>query len=271
MMIERAQRMPGGDLAQAHGETVVRLILKDVKRRNALSLDMIEELTKELKEINSISKVRSVIISSEGPAFSSGHDLRELVAEKGPDLHQKIFDKCSNLMMLMRSMEVPVIAEVHGVAAAAGCQLVASCDIVVAADNSKFMVPGQRVGLFCSTPGIALARAVPNKVALDMLFTAEPIDAQTALRCGLVSRIVPETEVKFEALRVAEQIGQHSRSVTALGKAFFYTQIELGLNEAYRYGGKVMTENLKMKDAQEGISAFTEKRQPTFGHTNDKC
>ncbi|VDL76314.1 unnamed protein product [Nippostrongylus brasiliensis] len=155
-------------------------------------------------------------------------------AEAGADLHQRIFDQCSKLMLFMRSMELPVIAEVRGVAAAAGCQLVASCDVVVAAENSKFMVPGQKVGLFCSTPGIALARAVPQKVALDMLLTAEAIDAPAALRCGLVSRVVPEDQVKFEALRVAEQIGQHSRSVTAFGKAFFYSQVELGVNEAYR-------------------------------------
>ncbi|EYC11967.1 hypothetical protein Y032_0049g1878 [Ancylostoma ceylanicum] len=150
-------------------------------------------------------------------------------------------------------MEIPVIAEVRGVAAAAGCQLVATCDVVVASDTSKFVVPGQKVGLFCSTPGIPLARAVPHKIALDMLLTGEPIDAQTgiigfeevesrfpeqfisaALRCGLVSRIVPEKDVKFEALKVAEQIGQHSRAVTALGKKFFYSQTELGINDAYR-------------------------------------
>ncbi|VDO38442.1 unnamed protein product [Haemonchus placei] len=249
------------------GESVVRLILNDAKRRNALSLEMIEELTKELEEVNSIRKVRSVIISSEGPAFSSGHDL----PKKGHGSHQKVFDRCGNLMLLMRRMEIPVIAEVRGIAAAAGCQLVASCDIVVAADNSKFMVPGQKVGLFCSTPGIALARAIPHKVALEMLFTGEPIDAQTALRCGLVSRVVPEKEVKFEALRIAELIGQHSRSVTALGKAFFYAQTELGVKEAYRYGGKVMVENLKLKDAQEGITAFTEKRKASFCHKDDKC
>ncbi|WKY09689.1 hypothetical protein Q1695_002220 [Nippostrongylus brasiliensis] len=192
-------------------------------------------------------------------------------AEAGADLHQRIFDQCSKLMLFMRSMELPVIAEVRGVAAAAGCQLVASCDVVVAAENSKFMVPGQKVGLFCSTPGIALARAVPQKVALDMLLTAEAIDAPAALRCGLVSRVVPEDQVKFEALRVAEQIGQHSRSVTAFGKAFFYSQVELGVNEAYRFGNKVMTENLKMKDTQEGINAFTEKRKPNFTHTGEKC
>ncbi|ETN83691.1 enoyl-CoA hydratase/isomerase family protein [Necator americanus] len=241
MMLRRslstASSLIGRELYQ--GETVVRLILKDVKRRNALSLEMIEALTSEMEGVNTISKVRSVIISSEGPAFSSGHDLKDYEhffwkAEAGSDLHQKIFDRCGNLMMLIRRMEIPVIAEVHGIAAAAGCQLVASCDVVIASDTSKFVVPGQKVGLFCSTPGIPLARAVPHKIALYMLLTGEPIDAQTALSCGLVSRIVPEKDVKFEALKVAEQIGQHSRSVTALGKTFFYSQTELGINDAYR-------------------------------------
>ncbi|KAK6754477.1 hypothetical protein RB195_013464 [Necator americanus] len=272
MMLRRslstASSLIGRELYQ--GETVVRLILKDVKRRNALSLEMIEALTSEMEGVNTISKVRSVIISSEGPAFSSGHDLKELVTEAGSDLHQKIFDRCGNLMMLIRRMEIPVIAEVHGIAAAAGCQLVASCDVVIASDTSKFVVPGQKVGLFCSTPGIPLARAVPHKIALYMLLTGEPIDAQTALSCGLVSRIVPEKDVKFEALKVAEQIGQHSRSVTALGKTFFYSQTELGINDAYRFGGKVMTENLKYKDAQEGINAFIEKRKADFKHTDEK-
>lgn len=264
-----APSLIGRELYQ--GDSVVRLILKDAKRRNALSLNMIKVLAKELEEINTISKVRSVIIGAEGPAFSSGHDLRELRADAGGDLHKEIFERCANLMLNIRRMEIPVIAEVRGIAAAAGCQLVASCDVVVAAENSKFIVPGQKIGLFCSTPGIALVRAVPQKVALDMLLTAEPIDAQTALRSGLVSRIVPEDQVKFEALKVAEQIGQHSRSVTALGKAFFYSQIDLGVNEAYRFGNKVMAENLKMKDTQEGIKAFGEKRRPNFSHTDEKC
>ncbi|CAJ0591867.1 unnamed protein product [Cylicocyclus nassatus] len=266
--LSTASTLIGRELYQ--GESVVRLILKDVKRRNALSLEMIEAITKELEGVNTIPKVRSVILTSEGPAFSSGHDLRELVTEAGSDLHQKIFEKCGKLMLLIRRMEVPVIAEVCGMAAAAGCQLVASCDVVVASDTSKFMVPGQKVGLFCSTPGIALARAVPSKVAMDMLLTGEPIDAKSALRCGLVSRIVPEEKVKEEALKVAEQIGRYSRSVTALGKAFFYSQIELGISDAYRYGNKIMTENLKYKDAQEGINAFVEKRKPNFKNTDEK-
>ncbi|KJH51514.1 enoyl-CoA hydratase/isomerase family protein [Dictyocaulus viviparus] len=269
-------------------DSVIRVILKDVKRRNALSLAMIEELIKE-----------TGILSWSRPARVEFF----LKAEAGENLHQKVFDRCSSLMMLIRRMQVPVIAEVgqmkwpiantffsacfkhvNGIAAAAGCQLVTSCDIVVAADTSKFLVPGQKVGLFCSTPGIPLARTVPHKIALDMLLTGEPIDAQSALRYGLVSRVVPESEVTIEALKVAQQIGRHSRSVTALGKAFFYSQTGLGLSDAYRsfndsflknsficrFGGKIMTENLKMEDAQEGINAFMEKRKPVFTHTDKK-
>ncbi|KAJ1350102.1 hypothetical protein KIN20_005819 [Parelaphostrongylus tenuis] len=287
------------------GESVVRLVLKDAKRHNALSLAMIDELIKELEELNNMSKVRSVIIASGSKVFSSGHDLNELEyskhhnsakcientinflshlfdnlnttyiklfrkADAGEGLHRQIFERSHHLMMLIRRMQIPVIAEVNGAAVAAGCQLVAACDVVVASETSKFLVPGQKVGLFCSTPGIPLARAVPHKIALDMLLTAEPIDAHAALSYGLVSRVVPDSEVKFEALKVAEQIGRHSRSVTALGKAFFYSQTELGLNDAYRHGGKVMTENLKLKDTQEGIKAFIEKRKPDFTHTDEK-
>uniref|UniRef100_A0A0K0CX13 Enoyl-CoA hydratase domain-containing protein 3, mitochondrial n=1 Tax=Angiostrongylus cantonensis TaxID=6313 RepID=A0A0K0CX13_ANGCA len=264
-----ASSLLGRELYQ--GESVVRLIIKDPKRRNALSLAMMEELARDLEGLNEIPKVvlihslqvRSVIIASGSKVFSSGHDLTEL------DLHRKIFERCFHLMTLIRRMQIPVIAEVNGIAAAAGCQLVASCDVVVASETSKFLVPGQKVGLFCSTPGIPLARAVPHKIALDMLLTGEPIDAHS-VSYGLVSRVVPENEVKFEALKVAEQIGRHSRSVTALGKAFFYSQTELGLSDAYRYGGEVMTGNLKMKDAQEGIKAFMEKRKPEFKHTDEK-
>ncbi|KAE9416393.1 hypothetical protein Angca_007542, partial [Angiostrongylus cantonensis] len=233
-----ASSLLGRELYQ--GESVVRLIIKDPKRRNALSLAMMEELARDLEGLNEIPKVRSVIIASGSKVFSSGHDLTELVrqsfskADAGEDLHRKIFERCFHLMTLIRRMQIPVIAEVNGIAAAAGCQLVASCDVVVASETSKFLVPGQKVGLFCSTPGIPLARAVPHKIALDMLLTGEPIDAHSAVSYGLVSRVVPENEVKFEALKVAEQIGRHSRSVTALGKAFFYSQTELGLSDAYR-------------------------------------
>ncbi|CAI4233309.1 unnamed protein product [Auanema sp. JU1783] len=251
------------------GNSVVRFILNDEKRRNALSLQMIEELHAELQGINKIKKLRSIIIASEGKVFSSGHDLNELKTDKGVDMHSQVFDKCSQLIQFIQSMQVPVIAEVSGVAAAAGCQLVASCDIVVAAKSSKFLVPGQKVGIFCSTPGVALSRAVPSKVALDMLMTGRSLTSDEAQAFGLVSRVVPDEEVRLEALKVAEQIGEYSRSVTNLGKSFFYMQSQLNTAEAYRYGGKVMVANLKLQDAQEGISAFIDKRTPEYIHTNE--
>ncbi|CAD6194523.1 unnamed protein product [Caenorhabditis auriculariae] len=232
------------------GNSVVRLILNDGKV-NALSLAMVNELHDELCAINKIDKVRSVIIAHHGPAFSAGHQIKELTTASGSGTHNKIFERCGDMMMLIQKMKVPVIAEVNGTAAAAGCQLVAACDLVVAGNSSKFLVPGQKI-------------AVPRKVALDMLLTGEPIDAQAALRAGLVSRLVEDCQVKFEALKVAERIGAHSRSVTALGKAFFYAQVELNTADAYRYGAKVMAGNLKMQDCQEGIDAFLTKRHPEF-------
>ncbi|EGT37668.1 hypothetical protein CAEBREN_11067 [Caenorhabditis brenneri] len=250
------------------GNSVVRFVLND-KKVNTLSLDMINELYTELKAIDKIEKIRSVVIAHNGKSFSAGHELKELTTESGSEKHNEIFNTCGDMMNFIRNMKVPVIAEVNGTAAAAGLQLVASCDVVVAGKSSKFLVPGQKLGLFCSTPGIALVRAVPRKVAMDMLLTAQPIDAEAALRAGLVSRLVDDDQVKFEALKVAEQIGQFSRSVTALGKAFFYTQAELSTTEAYRYGSRVMVGNLKLKDCQEGISAFIGKRQPEFEHSND--
>ncbi|GMT31646.1 hypothetical protein PFISCL1PPCAC_22943 [Pristionchus fissidentatus] len=259
------------------GNTIVRLILKDTKRRNALSLKMIEQLHTELREIDKIQKVRSIILSAEGPAFSAGHDLKELRYSSAEDplgdecRHSTVFDKHAALLQFMQSMHLPVIAEVGGVAAAAGCQLIASCDVVVASEAATFSVPGQKVGLFCSTPAVPLSRAVPAKVAMDMLLTAEPIDAQAALRAGLVSRVVPAGEERHEAIRVAEAIGKHSRSVTAMGKSFFYAQLGLPLTHAYKVGGRVMVENLKLADAQEGINAFVGKRHPEFGHGSEKA
>ncbi|CAP26220.1 Protein CBR-ECH-2 [Caenorhabditis briggsae] len=248
--------------------SVVRFILND-KKMNTLSLAMIKELFAELKAIDKIEKVRSVVIAHNGKSFSAGHELKELTTESGTDKHNEIFNTCGDMMNFIRNMKVPVIAEVNGTAAAAGLQFVASCDVVVAGKSSRFLVPGQKLGLFCSTPGIALVRAVPKKVAMDMLLTAQPIDSEAALRAGLVSRVVDDDQVKFEALKVAEQIGQFSRSVTSLGKAFFYTQAELGTADAYRYGSRVMVGNLKLKDCQEGISAFIGKRHPEFEHSND--
>ncbi|MFH4975308.1 hypothetical protein AB6A40_002017 [Gnathostoma spinigerum] len=253
-----------------HDNQVVRIILNAPKQRNALSLDMINALHKELVEADSVDEFRAVILAADGPAFSSGHNLRELRSSEGMEKHRLIFEKCANMVTYVQSMSLPVIAEVNGIAAAAGCQLVASCDIVVAGKSSTFCTPGVKAGLFCHTPGIAVARTVPRKVALDMLFTADSIDAETALRAGLVSRVVDDSKVQEEALNVARKVASLSRSVIALGKAFFYSQVELPTLDAYRMGERIMVENLRYVDAQEGIAAFIEKRKANWTHSDKK-
>ncbi|KAI6188530.1 hypothetical protein M3Y98_00364800 [Aphelenchoides besseyi] len=249
---------------------VVRLIFNSPKNRNALSLDFMSLLHKELTEIDKIEKLRAVILAAEGPAFSAGHNLKELTSESGKQKHKEVFAKCTQLLSFIRQMQLPVIAEVEGVSAAAGTQLVSTCDVVVASESATFSVPGLKAGLFCSTPGIPLSRSIPHKLAMDMLLTARSINAQEALSAGLVSRVVSKGEARIEALRVAEEITKMSRSVTALGKAFYYTQSELRLSEAYRLGESVMTENLKYKDCQEGIDSFIKKRQPEWTHGDER-
>uniref|UniRef100_A0A0K0G2C7 Enoyl-CoA hydratase domain-containing protein 3, mitochondrial n=1 Tax=Strongyloides venezuelensis TaxID=75913 RepID=A0A0K0G2C7_STRVS len=253
-----------------HGSSTVRLVMNSPKNRNALSLEMLNTLYQELFYINKINKVRSVIIAGEGPAFSAGHDLKELTTEKGSEYHKEVFSRCTQLMKLIHSMQIPIIAEVNGVAAAAGLQLALSCDIVIASDKSKFSVPGVKAGLFCHTPGIPLVRNIPQKIAMGMLFTGRPLDAEEAMKAGMVTKIVPEDQVKFEALSYAEDIQNLSKSVISLGKTFAQTQVELSLNDAYRYGEAIMVENLKLVDTQEGIKAFIEKRKPHYTHENGK-
>uniref|UniRef100_M0RDR1 Enoyl-CoA hydratase domain-containing protein 3, mitochondrial n=1 Tax=Rattus norvegicus TaxID=10116 RepID=M0RDR1_RAT len=201
-----------------------------------------------------------------GPVFSSGHDLKELTGAQGRDYHTEVFQTCSEVMMLIQNHPVPIIAMVNGLATAAGCQLVASCDIAVASDKSSFATPGVNVGLFCSTPAVALGRAVPRKVALEMLFTGEPISAQEALRHGLISKVVPEEQLEEEATRIAKKIASLSRSVVALGKATFYKQLPQDLSTAYFLASQAMVDNLTLKDGQEGIEAFIQKRRPVWSH-----
>uniref|UniRef100_A0A914C0M1 Enoyl-CoA hydratase domain-containing protein 3, mitochondrial n=1 Tax=Acrobeloides nanus TaxID=290746 RepID=A0A914C0M1_9BILA len=249
---------------------VVRLVLNSTKKRNALSSELMSELLRELEGINKIPKVRAVIMAGNGPAFSAGHDLKELASETGAEFIKEVFAKATKLMTFIQQMELPVIAEVDGVAAAAGIQLVASCDIVVASSTSTFSTPGIKAGIFCSTPGIPLVRNVPRKIAMDMLLTARVLNADEALRYGLVSRVVSSSEVRHEAIRVAEEITKMSRSITSIGKAFFYTQVDLPQNQAFRFGESVMVENLKMVDSQEGIKSFVEKRSPEWTHSDKK-
>uniref|UniRef100_A0A2K6TQT1 Enoyl-CoA hydratase domain-containing protein 3, mitochondrial n=1 Tax=Saimiri boliviensis boliviensis TaxID=39432 RepID=A0A2K6TQT1_SAIBB len=244
----------------------LNIVLSNPEKRNALSLAMLKSLRSDILRDAESNDLKVIIISAEGPVFSSGHDLKELTEEQGRDYHAEVFHTCAEVMMLIRNHPVPVIAMVNGLATAAGCQLVASCDIAVASDKSSFTTPGVNIGLFCSTPGVALARAVPRKVALEMLFTGEPISAQEALLHGLLSKVVPEAQLQEETMRIARKIASLSRPVVSLGKATFYKQLPQDLEMAYYLTSQAMVDNLALRDGQEGIRAFLQKRKPTWSH-----
>lgn len=227
---------------------------------------MLKSLQSDILHEAESKDLKVIIISAEGPVFSSGHDLKELTDEQGPAYHAEVFQTCSEVMMQIQSHPVPVIAMVNGLATAAGCQLVASCDIAVASDKSSFATPGVNIGLFCSTPGVALGRAVPRKVALEMLFTGEPITAQEALLHGLLSRVVPEEQLEEETMRIATKIASLSRPVVSLGKAAFYKQLPQDLRTAYYLTCQTMVDNVALRDGQEGIKAFIQKRKPMWSH-----
>ena len=244
------------------GEVAV-LSLSRPEKRNALSLEMMRELDAALAEIAKDAGVRAVILRGDGPAFSAGHDLRELI-DRDVEAYRLIFDVCVALMARIVATPVPVIAEVATVATAAGCQLVAACDLAVASTEATFAVPGVRIGLFCSTPMVALTRAVGRKRAMEMLLTGESIDAQTALSWGLVNRVVEPERLHEETLALARKIATSSPHVVAIGKAAFYEQIDLDQAAAYAYAKEIMTSNALEADAHEGIAAFLERRRPQW-------
>ncbi|XP_062373724.1 enoyl-CoA hydratase domain-containing protein 3, mitochondrial [Sardina pilchardus] len=249
-----------------------RIILNNPKKRNALSLAMLASLRDNILTGVDSDDLRVIIISARGPVFSSGHDLKELTSVQGREYHTKVFHACSEVMTLIQDIPVPVIAMVNGVATAAGCQLVASCDIAVATEKSTFATPGINVGLFCSTPGVAIGRAVPRKVAMEMLLTGQPVSAGAALRHGLVSRVVAdEAELEEAARSMALRVCEASRPVVALGKAAFQRQMAQGRDAAYATASAVMVDNLALRDGQEGIRAFLEKRKPTWTHGTEKA
>jgi enoyl-CoA hydratase/carnithine racemase len=244
------------------GDPITRITLNRPERRNALSLDLMQELQEALEQASG----RVVVIAGAGPAFSAGHDLAELVASEG-DEAAELFDTCSSLMTTVQSIPQPVIAQVHGVATAAGCQLVASCDLAVAETGARFATPGVRIGLFCSTPMVPLTRAIGPKRAMKMLLTGDLIDAATAIDWGLINDAVPVDDLEATVTALANHIAEASPMVLALGKRTFYEQAGLPQGDAYALAGKVMTENAATDDAHEGISAFLEKRSPTWtGH-----
>jgi enoyl-CoA hydratase/carnithine racemase len=243
---------------------VLRLTLNRPRARNALSLALIEALIEALSRAGNDPRIRVVVIAAAGPAFCAGHDLRELRSDPRRQTLEHIFALCSELMLTIVRLAKPVIAEVHGIATAAGCQLVATCDLAVAADEARFATPGVNIGLFCSTPMVALSRAVGRKAAMEMLLTGELIDAARAREIGLVNRVVPAAELAAAVEALARQIAGKSALTVAIGKQAFYRQAELDLAAAYRYAAEVMTTNMLARDAAEGIDAFIEKRAPVW-------
>merc|ERR1719242_2054702 len=231
---------------------------------------MMTELKENITSAAADRTVRSIVLRGEGKVFSAGHNLKELTRETSYEEHLAVFSQCESLMLLVGKVSVPVIAVVTGHAAAAGCQLVSSCDIVLATPSAQFSTPVASVGLFCHTPGIPLARRVPRAVSGYMLLTGLPIGAEEAAQAGLVSRLVPEDMVDAEVEKVCQAIASKPRGVIALGKKFYQQQLELPLAKAYPAGGNVMVDNLWYKDAQEGIQAFKEKRKPVFTHGDEK-
>ena len=246
-------------------EGILRLTLNDHKRRNALSEAMLEGLKTIFKDANDDPRVRVIILSANGPAFSAGHDLKELNAarqnsDKGEAYFAKIMNLCRDVMLSIVKCSKPVIAEIDGVATAAGCQLVASCDLAFASHNSQFGTPGVNIGLFCSTPMVALSRNVQNKHALEMLLTGDMISAQRAAEIGLINHAVSQEELTRKTNALAQKIASKSRQTLAIGKSAFYAQKDMTLENAYEYAVEVMTQNMLAQDAIEGISAFIEKR-----------
>lgn len=252
-----------GNLSVERVESAAVVTMRRVEKRNALSLKMMRELQAALLSLGADAGVQAIVVAGEGPAFSAGHDLREL--HEADDAHLRtIFDACVDLMRAIVEVPQPVIAEVDTMATAAGAQLVAACDLAVASERARFATPGVRIGLFCSTPMVALSRAIGRKRALHMLLTGEPIDAPTALSWGLVNQVVPSAELREATLRLARTLSQASARVVGIGKAAFYRQIELSLDDAYAYTKDVMVRNAQLSDAREGIDAFLGKRAPVW-------
>jgi enoyl-CoA hydratase/carnithine racemase len=229
------------------------------ERRNPLSLEMLQELIAAFTAFGSDPSVRVCVLKASGPAFSAGHDIGEM-SGKDDAFYRRLFEVCTQLMETIQSIPQPVIAQVHAMATAAGCQLVASCDIVVASSEARFATPGVKIGLFCSTPMVALSRAVGAKKAMEMLLTGDPIPAQEALAAGLVSRVVPPAELDAAVRAVAGRIASSSPFVVAIGKRAFYRQLQMPQPLAYDYAQDVMSMNASAHDAQEGFKAFLEKR-----------
>ncbi len=242
---------------------VATLTLNRPDKRNALSLQLMRDLTQALRNAAKDESIRAIVIKAAGRVFSAGHDLSEFPG-RDEAFYRELFDACVELMTTIQNVQVPVIAQVEGMATAAGCQLVATCDLVVAASTATFATPGVKIGLFCSTPMVALSRAVPRKLAMEMLLTGEPIDAERALAAGLINVVAPPDRVEEAVAALIAKVTRFSPYVVGLGKQAFYRQAEMPQDEAYTFTKDVMTRNAAAAPAREGIAAFLEKRAPRW-------
>ena len=243
--------------------SAARIVLNRPEKRNALSLELMDEMTAALREVSARTDARAIVIEGAGPAFSAGHDLSEMIGRDREFLAQ-LFARCSVMMGTLHEVPQPVIAKVHGIATAAGCQLVAACDLAVAAEGTRFATPGVNIGLFCSTPMVPVSRAVGRKRAMQMLLTGEAIDAMTALEWGLVNHVVPRERLEPAVVDLVDAIARSSAYTVATGKHAFYEQVDRGESAAYEHCELVMTDNALAHDAQEGMTAFLEKREPVW-------
>ena len=263
--------MPDNDalVPSARDGAVLTLTLNRPDARNALSEGLMAALQSALGDAADDKSIRAIIIAANGPAFCAGHDLKEMTPhrkdkDRGRAYYDALLKQCAKLMQTIVRLPKPVIAQVHGIATAAGCQLVASCDLAVAAEGARFATPGVNIGLFCSTPMVALSRNVERKQAMEMLLTGDMIGAARAREIGLINRVVPADALRAETMKLAQHIASKSRVSIAIGKEAFYRQLEMGLSDAYAFTSDVMTRNMLEADAEEGIGAFIDKREPKW-------
>ena len=251
-------------IAKSSENGISRIIIDHPKSYNSLSEKTIKSLIQVFNYYNKDEKTKVIIVEGSGKGFSAGHNLKEIRSFRKKTEYSKLFNLCSKLMLEIVESKKPVIAKVHGAAFAAGCQLVASCDLAISSDDAIFATPGVNIGLFCSTPMVAVSRKVSRKKTMKMLLTGEPIDAKYAKEIGLINDHFPISELENEVLKLAEKIASKSNLTIKIGKKAFYKQLEMPLSKAYKYTSKVMTENMMSFDAKEGISAFLEKRKPSW-------
>lgn len=252
-------------LVEKVNDSIGKIILSNGKKINPLSLSILKKINREITLMSENNNIKVIIISSNGPGFSAGHDLKELKDNQNNKVFfLDLFRECSNLMQKIISIPQPVIAEVPGIAAAAGCQLVATCDLAIASEKAEFMTPGVNIGLFCSTPMVAVSRNVSRKKMMEMLLMGEKMSAIEAEKYGLVNKIVPEKTLSEKTIEIANIIAKKPKSTIKIGKEAFYKQLEMPLNEAYEYTSQVMALNMLEKDAKEGIEAFLEKKNPIW-------